>query len=117
MKHHIWIALLLALVVGFVGCSSKKGEVDTAKLQKSFANSDQKVNSSVNQAVVDIQSEKYAEAITQLKKVAAEAKLTPEQEQVIKDTLEQLSKKVAEAAKGAVDQMQKSIPAAPTAPK
>ncbi len=113
MKQHIWIALILALVVGFVGCSSKKGEVDTAKLQKSFANSDQKVNSTVQQAVIAIQSDDYAGAITQLKKVAAEAKLTPEQQQVIKDTLDQLSKKVAESAKGAVNEMQKSMPTAP----
>lgn len=103
----------MVLVVALIGCSSKKGEIDTAKLQKPFATADAKVNGTVNKAVVDIQTEDYASAMTTLQKLAAETKLTPEQQQAIKDTVDQLAKKLGDKAKSTINEMQKNVPAVP----
>ena len=102
--------MLAAVLVAFAGCSSKPKEIDTSKLRKTFESASQTTQTTVQNAVIAIQSEDYSAAVTELKKVAADTKLTPEQQQALKDTLDQLAKKVQEAASKTMDELQKSIP-------
>ncbi len=111
MKHLVWlVTLVAALAVGLAACS-KKNEVDTAKLQKSFQTADSATQSTVNKAIVAIQSADYTEALNELKKVAGQAKLTPEQQQTVKDTIDQVTKMMGQKVEKAVGDLQKSIPA------
>ncbi len=111
MKRYVWlVTVVMAFAVTMLGCSSKKNEVDTAKLQKAFQSADTKINSSVNNAIVAIQSEDWPGALAELKKVAAETKLTPEQQSAVKSTIEQVTQKMGDAAKKAVGDIQKSMP-------
>ncbi len=117
MKAHAWIVMvLMALALAMPGCS-KKSDVDTSKLEKNFQSADTKTQTQVNQAVDAIKNADYAGAMTKLQSVASQAKLTPEQQQAVKDTLEQLktkaleaTKKATEGANKALGDVQKSLP-------
>ncbi|HEX2999412.1 MAG TPA: hypothetical protein VHR86_04160 [Armatimonadota bacterium] len=117
MKHYIWFVTLVAvLTMALVGCSKQKG-VDTTKLQKSFAAADTTTQSTVNKIIIAVQSEDYPNATAELNKLATNAKLTPEQQQAIKDTLAQITKiaseqvqKAGEAATKAAGDVQKALP-------
>ncbi len=111
MKLYVWLVAMIAVVaVTLTGCSKKTDEIDTAKLQKSFQTADSTTQSTLNKAIVAVQSEDYPEALKELKALAAQAKLTPEQQQAVKDTIEQVTKKMGAAAEKAVGDLQKSLP-------
>ena len=113
MKYCTWlITLLAAVTVMLAGCSKKTG-VDTAKLQSAFKTTDATTSSSISKAVVAIESEDYSGAMSELKKIAANAKLTPEQQQAVKDTIDQITKMLGDKAKeavGAAGDLQKNLP-------
>jgi len=117
MKLHKWImAGLMGVALGVVGCS-KKAAVDTAPLETSFKTAEPTMQSSADKAVSAIKAGDYSGALTQLQTLATNTKLTPEQQQAIKDVIAQVQKVIAEtattAAAGAnkaVDDMQKSMP-------
>ncbi len=117
MKPYTWISIaLLSLAVAVTGCGNKS-EVKTADLEKSFQSAEPNAQNRVNKAVAAIQSADYSTALADLQKVAAQAKLTPEQEQVLKDVIEQVKAQIAktggQAAEGAtkaVGDLQKSLP-------
>lgn len=120
MKHIGWVVTAIAAVsLVFTGCS-KKSNVDTAPLEKSFASAEPATKSSADQAVSSIKAGDYSGAMVQLQKLSAQAKLTPEQQQAVRDVLEQvkkqLSESAADAAKGmekAAGDLQKSLPKSP----
>ena len=104
----------LALVVTSCG---KKDEVSTSALEKSFQSAEAPTQSSVNDAVAAIKSADYAGALAKLQKVAADAKLTPEQQKAVQDVIAQVKtaltasmNKAGEGASKAVGDLQKSLP-------
>ncbi len=117
MKVYQWIlGALAAVALIIVGCS-KGSSVDTAPLEKNFKSGDPAAQSSADKAVAAIKAGDYAGAMSELKTLAGNAKLTPEQQQAIKDVTAQVEKAIADAAAKAKEQagkavqdMQKSLP-------
>jgi flagellin-like hook-associated protein FlgL len=116
MKLYLWIltaAVTVSLV--FPGCA-RKSSVDTGKLESSFESAEPATKSKVDSAVSDIKSADYAGAMASLQGLAKDAKLTSEQQEAIKDVVEQLKTRVtdvanttAEDAAKALENMQKSL--------
>jgi FtsZ-interacting cell division protein ZipA len=109
------IIAVAVVAMAFTGC--KKSGVDTAPMEKSFATADAGTKSSSDKAVSAIKAGDYSSAMAELGKLGQQAKLTPEQQSAVKDTIEQVKKQLSEtmdkAAKGAdkaVDDLKKSLP-------
>ena len=95
------LTVVMAAVFALVGC--KKSGVDTASLESSFKSAEPASQSSADKAVSAIKAGDYAGAMAELNSLADKAKLTPEQQQAIKDVVAQLQQMVADAAKKAGD--------------
>jgi len=112
-----WILTALAVAaLTLTGCS-KKESVDTTPVEKSFASADPATKTSADQAVSAVKSGDYTGAMTQLQKLASQAKLTPEQQQAVKDVIDQVQKQLADTAtkagkdaEKAAGDLQKSLP-------
>jgi hypothetical protein len=117
MKTNAWIlAGIIAGTLALAGCAKQLG-VDPAPIEKSFASAEAAAKVSADKAVTAIKAGDYAGAMTELKTLAGNAKLTPEQQQAIKDVMAQVQQAVADAAakvKGdaskAMGDMQKTLP-------
>ena len=116
MRIHCAVLMMAAAaMLAVVGCK-KSGSVDTSGLEKSFASAEATVKSSAEKAITAIKSADYAGALAELKTLGDKAKLTPEQQQAIKDVMAQLQQMVSETvnkaageAGKAVDDLQKSL--------
>ena len=116
MKAMNWIlTVMAAAALVLSGC--KKSGVDTAPLEKSFASAEPTAKSASDKAVAAIKASDYSGAMTELQKLAAQAKLTPEQQQAVKDVLAQVQKQLSDAAtkvgkeaEKAGGELQKSLP-------
>ena len=112
-----WIVLPMTVVaLACAGCSKNNSTVDTAPVEKSFASAEPTIKATAEKAVNAIKANDYAVALSELKTLASNAKLTPEQQQSIKDVMAQVQKtitdKVAQAqgeASKTVDSLQKSL--------
>src|SRR5687767_1249736 len=82
-----------ALVFTISGCS-KKSEVDTAKLESSFATAEPADKSQATQVVDAVKAGDYNAALASLKKLAEQAKLTSEQKAAIQDVTDQVQKQL-----------------------
>jgi hypothetical protein len=98
---------IAALTFAFTGCKKSEG-VDTQPLEKSFASAEPAAKSSSDKAVAAIKAGNYSEGMAELGKLAQQAKLTPEQQQAVKDTLEQVKKQLAATMEKAGDQVNKA---------
>lgn len=115
MKTFIASLMILALYAG-MGCA-KKGQVDTVKLEASFSTAEASKKSEVDKVVASVKSQDWAGATAALERLAADAKLTEEQKQAVKNTLAQVSSAVKEAVgkagaevNKALGEAQKSLP-------
>lgn len=104
MKFQPILPILTAAVGIFVAGCNKDGSVDTSQVESSFASADASAKSEVDRIVASLKSADYAAAIEPLKKLAANVKLTPEQQQSIKDLLAQVQTKIQETAAQATEQ-------------
>jgi outer membrane protein assembly factor BamD (BamD/ComL family) len=110
MKRHGWILLaVMSLSLAVIGCG-KKGEVDTSKLENSFKSAPPAQQSDVDKAVSAVKAGNYSEAVTDLQRLASKAKLTPEQQQAVKDTIAAIQKQMTATASKAAGDLQKSLP-------
>jgi outer membrane protein assembly factor BamD (BamD/ComL family) len=98
MKFANWILASLAVAMLTLSACSKTGSVDTAPLQNSFASAEATLKSSADKAISAIKSADYSGATAELQKLASQAKLSPEQQQAIKDVVGQIQKQLADAA-------------------
>ena len=87
----------MALTLAMSGCS-KQGGVDTASFEKSFKAAEATVQTSADKVMTAIKSADYSSALAELKTLASNATLTPEQQQAIKDVTAQVEKLIADAA-------------------
>ena len=105
---------MLALAVS--GCA-KKSEVDTAKLEQSFASAEPADKSQAAKVADAVKAGDYNAALASLKTLAQQAKLTPEQKAAIEDVTSQVQKvlsetisKAAEGGQKALEDAKKSLP-------
>jgi outer membrane protein assembly factor BamD (BamD/ComL family) len=114
--HRAILIAAVAATLALCGCGSKVA-VNTAPLQKSFQTAETSAKEDADKAISAIESADYAGAVTQLQQLAKNAKLTPEQQQAVKDMIEKVQKVIADAAgkasgeaSKAVGDLQKSLP-------
>ena len=108
MKKHIsTLAAIAAVMFAVAGCGSKSS-VDTKPIETSFQSAEAATKSAADKAVSAIKSADYAGAVSELKSLASKAKLTPEQQQAIKDVMAQVEKALAEMAKKAAGEAEKA---------
>jgi hypothetical protein len=111
MNSHKWTKLgLVVAVTFFLAACSKQSSVDTAPVENAFKSADSTVKSSADKVVAAVKSADYAGALVELKSLAGKARLTPEQQQSLKDLMSQVEKAVTDAASKAVDDVKKSLP-------
>jgi len=113
----LWCCASLAFAIS--GCS-KKPEVDTAKLENSFATAEPADKSQAAKVVDAVKAGDYDAALASLKGLAQQAKLTPEQKAAIEDVTSQVQKqlsaaisKAAEGGQKALEDAKKSLPKTP----
>ncbi len=113
---HLGSALLVTCFFLFSGCA-KKSEVDTTKMEQSFASAEPASKSESDKAVASIKAGDYQGAIASLQKLASQAKLTDEQKNAVKDVIDQVQAKLKDAMKDAtkatdkaMDDLKKSMP-------
>lgn len=93
----------MALAFVVAGCNKQGSSVDTAPIEKSFSSADATTKGSADSVISEIKSANYSGAVADLQKLAANAKLTPEQQQAVKDVLAQVQKALADTASKAAD--------------
>jgi hypothetical protein len=86
----------MALTLAMSGCN-KQGGVDTASFERIFKAAEANVQTSADKIVTAIKAGDHAGALAELKTLANNAKLTPEQQQAIKNVMAQVEKLVADA--------------------
>jgi len=113
MKLSGW--LLAGIMVGtlaLVGCNkpttTTTTSVDTSALQTSFQSAEATVKESADKAIAAVKNSDYAGAVAELKKLAENAKLTPEQQQAVKDVLAKVQSALSETAGKAAEQVDKA---------
>ena len=98
MKRIQYLAAIAAAVAfTFAGCS-KDGSVDTSKVEASFSSADASAKGELDQVITALKTGDFATATAPLQKLAANAKLTPEQQAAAKDLLMQVQEKGKEVA-------------------
>jgi hypothetical protein len=103
MKTSGWIlTAVMAVTLAMTGCT-KQGTVDTAAFEKSFKTAEAAVQTTADKVVTAVKSGDYSGALAELKTLASNAKLTPEQQQSVKDMMAQVEKLIADLAGKAAD--------------
>ena len=93
----MFLMAAMAATLTLAGCS-KSSSVDTSAMEKSFKSAEPATQSDADKAVAAIKSADYAGALAQLQALAAKAKLTPGQQQAIKEVTAQVQKAIMDAA-------------------
>ena len=115
MKTSKWIhTAIMTMTLAMASCG-KQSSVDTASFERSFKSAEAAVQTSADKVVTAIKSADYSGAMAELKTLASNAKLTPEQQQTIKDVMAQVEKLVADAASKAAGEVSKAMPDVPKA--
>ena len=90
-----WLLLTLILAIG---CGRSHG-VDTGNLASSFKTAEPSLKAEADKAILSIKAGNFTDAVAELEHLGKRAKLTAEQQQVIKDTIDQIQKQIEIAAK------------------
>jgi hypothetical protein len=115
MKASGWIlTAAMAFTLAMAGCG-KQGSIDTTSFEKSFKPAEAAVQTSADKVVTAVKSADYSGAMAELKTLASNAKLTPEQQQAIKDVMAQVEKAIADAASKAAGDAGKAMKDMPKA--
>ena len=109
MKTYRWVLTAIAAAsLALVGCK-KENNVDTAQLEASFKTAEPENKNSADKIVTSIKSSDYSGALAELKTLGSKAKLTPEQQQAIKDNVSQVETAVKDAASKVADDAKKGL--------
>lgn len=115
MKTSGWIlTVVMALTLATAGCT-KQGSIDVASFEQQFKSAEAALQTSAEKITTAIKASDYSGALTELKTLANNAKLTPEQQQAIKDLMAQLQKFVTDATGKAVGDASKAVNELPKA--
>jgi outer membrane protein assembly factor BamD (BamD/ComL family) len=117
MKIPAWLfTMMTTAALVLIGCG-KPSSVDTSALEKSFKSAEATLQTSADKALAALKARDYTGAMAELKALASNAKVTPEQKQAIKDVMAQVEKLVADAtakakneAGKAMEDLKKSLP-------
>jgi len=104
-----WVVIAMAALAMVVGGCGKKSSVDTAALESSFKSADAATQSTADKVVTAVKSADYSGALSQLQTLAKNAKLTPDQQQAIKDVMAQVQKAISDTATKAAGEASKSL--------
>jgi len=112
MKTTQWICgILVAGVIGLVGCSKSDQAppppgaaptIDVGKLRQAFPTAEGDVQSCLTKIRNAVRYSDYPTAMSELEKLAADAKLTDAQKKVVTDLMEQVKQAVAGGLKSAL---------------
>jgi hypothetical protein len=95
MRRFTWIlVVVLGASLTVSGCG-KKGRVSTSELQSSFKSAEPAMQTLVDKAVASVNSNNYPEALSDLQTLSHKARLTLDQEQVLKDTIAAIQNKIS----------------------
>ncbi len=113
MKTKVNCLLLAASLAlfGWAGCSKSESggtTIDTAKVEAAFSTASAVDKAEVDKALGAIKSGDYAAAMASLNKAVANVKLTPEQQQSLKDLIAQVQAKVSNVASQTMDAAKKA---------
>jgi hypothetical protein len=102
-KHGLILtALILAAGLGLAGCSKSNptgpaptqntgpGGAEVAKVEKAFASADASLRFPVDDTLRIVKAGAYADALPSLRKLAGNARLTPEQKQALQELIQKL---------------------------
>ncbi len=117
MKTSRWIhTAIMTLTLAMAGCN-KQNSVDTSAFERTFKSAEATTQTTADKVVTAIKSADYSGALAELKTLASNAKLTPEQQQAVKDVMAQVEKAIADAAgkasgeaSNAMNEMPKALP-------
>jgi outer membrane protein assembly factor BamD (BamD/ComL family) len=106
------LSIVLITSAALIGC----GGSPASRVESSFASAEPSLKDSAQKAVEAVKAGNYAGAAAQLQALAGNAKLTPAQQQAIKDLIADVQKQLqakaaeaAESAKKAMGDLQKSF--------
>lgn len=109
--------ILAATALVLAGCS-KSSTIDTTPLQNSFKSAPAAAQTSADKVVAAVKAKDYPGALTELQTLATNAKLTPEQQQAVKDVMAQVQKTVSESVSKVKAETTKAVEdVKPTLPK
>lgn len=102
MKTKIFAAALMsalsALLFCSAGCSNRRVEIDTSQFEYAFQNAPANDRNYVRQAMAAIKNGEYDSALTALNKLAENPRLTPQQQESLRELVLQLTEKVRSSA-------------------
>ena len=114
-----FLIALTAMTFAFLGCKKDEAgtvSIDTAAIEKVFSTADPSMKDSAAKVADAIKKGDSSGALAELKRLAANAKLSAEQKKIVDDLLAQLQKavsdglnKAADGAKQAVGDAQKAL--------
>jgi hypothetical protein len=96
------------MTLGVSGCS-RKSAVSTSDLQSSFKSAEPAMQTLVDKAVGSVKSNNYPEALSDLQVLAHKARLTPDQQQALQDTMEMILNKISSATNAPTTAPQKNL--------
>ena len=100
-------AIIGLTLIGFTGCAKKDG-VDTSKAESAFQTAGEAEKGELEKAISALKAGDYPGAAANLQKLAASAKLTPEQKTVLEDLIKQVQTKLSDAGSKAADDASKA---------
>jgi outer membrane protein assembly factor BamD (BamD/ComL family) len=118
-KWNSLFALLIMAALTLVGCAKNdsSGTVDTTRMETAFSTAEAPTQTRAQKAVTALKTGDYTSAVAQLKDLANDAKVTPEQKKAVMDTLAaaqekiaKLTEKAAENAGKAIDDVKQGLP-------
>jgi ABC-type enterochelin transport system substrate-binding protein len=127
MKKLLVVSLTLAVGLVLSACDrqetvstgpgSEVAEINTRSAEKEFQTAEPEVRAEFDRAVVAVRSGDYSEALDRLKNLATNARLTPEQQESVRDLLGKVQDAVkrgatraVEGASDALEDVRKSLP-------
>jgi DNA-binding NtrC family response regulator len=110
MKAFLSLCSILALVALLVsGCSKSGASVDTAGFEKSFASAESAVKASAAKVVDAIKKADYAGAVSELKNLASNVKVTNEQKNAVTELLVRVQQSLSELGSKAAGEAGKAL--------